>query len=79
MDKFPESSGFSSLQVPVGLERKELVSSVCDQRLGPVHGLNWYASLNSHVAFRGLVIVVDCYFRDDSGHAVDNPTMSACK
>jgi hypothetical protein len=31
VDKLPESSRFSSLQVPVGLERKEIVSSICDQ------------------------------------------------
>jgi hypothetical protein len=43
-----------------GLACKELVSTICGQRPGPVHGLSWGSqALNSEVAFRDFLIVVD--------------------
>jgi len=52
-DKLPESSHFSGLQVPVGgLACKEIDSTICVQRTGPVHGLSWAAqALNSGSLF----------------------------
>jgi hypothetical protein len=37
-----QSSHFSGLQAPEGsLACKEIVSTICCQRAGPVHGLSW--------------------------------------